>query len=214
MEHYPHVSCYFTSLSIFWTSAFPDTNIQIPAILLWHPSLRPPPSSFCLCSSEIRALTASPHQHVGSCSCLFLFFRVMFSVPVQIAYHIKLHNLPGSFWNLPQIQITSISLSRSWTRNIRKLLLVTIKMIFLSLGLSQDQGSPAFSWNCSLLVVALEELYGSRRGQSLPQWLSGKESACNEEDAGSIPGLGRSPGEGNDNPLQYSCLENPKDRGA
>ena len=33
-------------------------------------------------------------------------------------------------------------------------------------------------------------------------------------DAGLIPGLGRSPGEGNGNPLQYSCLENPKDRGA
>ena len=34
------------------------------------------------------------------------------------------------------------------------------------------------------------------------------------KDLGSIPGLGRSPGEGNDNPLQYSCLENPMDRGA
>ena len=33
-------------------------------------------------------------------------------------------------------------------------------------------------------------------------------------DAGSIPGSGRSPGEGNDSPLQYSCLENPTDRGA
>ena len=41
-----------------------------------------------------------------------------------------------------------------------------------------------------------------------------KESACNAEDPGSIPGLGRSPGEGNDSPLQYSCLENPMDRGA
>ena len=42
----------------------------------------------------------------------------------------------------------------------------------------------------------------------------GKESACNAGDPGSIPGLGRSPGEGNGNPLQYSCLENPMDRGA
>ena len=42
----------------------------------------------------------------------------------------------------------------------------------------------------------------------------GKESACNAEDPGSIPGLGRSPGEGNGNPLQYSCLENPIDRAA
>ena len=41
----------------------------------------------------------------------------------------------------------------------------------------------------------------------------GKESACNAGDQGSIPGLGRSPGEGNGNPLQYSCLENPMDRG-
>ena len=42
----------------------------------------------------------------------------------------------------------------------------------------------------------------------------GKESACNAGYLGSIPGLGRSPGEGNGNPFQYSCLENPMDRGA
>ena len=45
-------------------------------------------------------------------------------------------------------------------------------------------------------------------------WLSGKESACNAGDSGSIPGSGRSPGEGSGNPLQYSCLGNPMDRGA
>ena len=45
----------------------------------------------------------------------------------------------------------------------------------------------------------------------------GKEPACNAGDArdmGSIPGSGRSPGAGHGNPLQYSCLENPMDRGA
>ena len=42
----------------------------------------------------------------------------------------------------------------------------------------------------------------------------GKKSACNAGDPGSIPGSGRSLGEGNGNPLQYSCLENPMDRGA
>ena len=47
----------------------------------------------------------------------------------------------------------------------------------------------------------------------LLSWLSSKDSACNAEDAGSIPGSGRSPGEGNGNPLQYSCLGNPMDRG-
>ena len=41
-----------------------------------------------------------------------------------------------------------------------------------------------------------------------------KESACNSEDPGSIPGLGRSPGEGNGSPLQYACLGNHMDRGA
>ena len=40
----------------------------------------------------------------------------------------------------------------------------------------------------------------------------GKESACNAGDPGLIPGLERSPGEGNGNPLQYSCLENPMDK--
>ena len=42
----------------------------------------------------------------------------------------------------------------------------------------------------------------------------GKASAYNAGDLGSIPGWGRSPGEGNSNPLQYSCLENPMDGGA
>ena len=42
----------------------------------------------------------------------------------------------------------------------------------------------------------------------------GKESTCNAGDLGSISGSGRSPGEGNGNPLQYSCLENPMDKGA
>ena len=44
--------------------------------------------------------------------------------------------------------------------------------------------------------------------------LDGKKSACKAGDLGSIPGSGRSPGKGHCNQLQYSCLENPKDRGA
>ena len=47
-----------------------------------------------------------------------------------------------------------------------------------------------------------------------PGGSDGRASACNMQDLGSIPELGRSPGEGNDNPLQYPCLENPMDRGA
>ena len=47
--------------------------------------------------------------------------------------------------------------------------------------------------------------------QGFPGGSEGKESAYNAGDLGSIPGLGRSPGEGNGNSLQYSCLENPMD---
>ena len=46
---------------------------------------------------------------------------------------------------------------------------------------------------------------------SFPCGSAGKESSCNVGDLSSIPGLGRSPGEGYDNPLQYSCLENSTD---
>ena len=52
--------------------------------------------------------------------------------------------------------------------------------------------------------VSFKPLHGS----------DGKESTCNAGDPGLIPGLRRSPGEGNDNPLQYSCLGNPMNRGA
>ena len=48
----------------------------------------------------------------------------------------------------------------------------------------------------------------------LPGGSDGKASVYNVGDPGSIPGLGRSSGEGNGNPLQYYCLENPMDRGA
>ena len=47
-----------------------------------------------------------------------------------------------------------------------------------------------------------------------PSGSEGKEPACNVGDPRSIPGLGRSPREGNGNPLQYSCLKNPMDSGA
>ena len=47
-----------------------------------------------------------------------------------------------------------------------------------------------------------------------PDGSDSKESACNAGDLGSIPGLGRSPGEGNGYPLQYSCPENSMNRGA
>ena len=55
-----------------------------------------------------------------------------------------------------------------------------------------------------MMTTALEE--------GFPGGSDGKQSACNAGDLGSVPGSGRSPGEGNGYPLQYSCLENPMDR--
>ena len=62
------------------------------------------------------------------------------------------------------------------------------------------------SFYCGRLV------YG--KSNHFPGSSDGKASACNAGDLGSIPGLGRSPGEGNGNPFQYSCLENSMDGGA
>ena len=60
------------------------------------------------------------------------------------------------------------------------------------------------NWKLECLIV----LFGK------PQGSDSKESTCNAGDPHSIPGSGRSPGEGNGYPFQYSCLENPMDRGS
>ena len=62
------------------------------------------------------------------------------------------------------------------------------------------------------LIFLFNESFIEMRG--FPGGSDSKESACNAGVSGVIPGLGRSPGEGNGNPLQYFCLENPMDRGA
>ena len=59
-----------------------------------------------------------------------------------------------------------------------------------------------------------EQIIVEKLEEGFPGGSDGKESSCNEGNAGSVPGSGRSPGEGHSNPLQYSCLENPMDRGA
>ena len=66
------------------------------------------------------------------------------------------------------------------------------------------------------LQESMLEMYTNTRvyGGLFPRSSVGKESACNAGDLGSIPESERSPGGGNGNPLQYSCLEKPMDRGA
>ena len=74
-----------------------------------------------------------------------------------------------------------------------------------STGLSALALPPSFTILSSQLLVKFQLFLGGSVG---------KVSACNAGDPGLIPGLGRSPGEGDDNPLQYSCLEDSTDRGA
>ena len=68
------------------------------------------------------------------------------------------------------------------------------------------QGWSPSEWTGWISLV--ENIWG------LPQWFSSKESTCNSGHSGSVPGLGRSTGGGQSNPLLYSCLENPMARGA
>ena len=73
----------------------------------------------------------------------------------------------------------------------------------------------SFTSEFYMYLIVLSHPYKVESG-GLAWWLSGKESACSAGDTGdtsSIPGVGRCSGEGNGNPLQYSCLENPMDRG-
>ena len=65
-----------------------------------------------------------------------------------------------------------------------------------------------------LVLSPSRKIYSRSQREGLPQWLSGKEYACNAGDAGLILGSGRCPGGENGNPLQYSSLGNPMDRGA
>ena len=80
----------------------------------------------------------------------------------------------------------------------------------MKLGLKNDEKiGNIFIHFQSFVFYQFKRIDVSKSGGS-----DGKESACNVGDLGLIPELGRSPGGGNGHPLQYSCLQNPMDRGA
>ena len=77
----------------------------------------------------------------------------------------------------------------------------------------RDLGSESLCCSvCTWTNISQQQNTKKREGTK-PGGSDGKESACNAGDPGLIPGLGRSPGEGRDNPLQYACLENSMDKG-
>ena len=83
---------------------------------------------------------------------------------------------------------------------------------FLSPSVSQDVVEPSTRLQWTQKVGGNEAYFKPPKG--FPHTSVSKEPVCNVGDLGLIPGSGRSSGEGNGNPLQYSCLENPMDRGA
>ena len=70
---------------------------------------------------------------------------------------------------------------------------------------------PRFWWGSH---HSIQPIYWPSHKEGFPDGSDAKESACDAGDLGSFPGSARSPGEGNGNPFQYSCLKNPMDRGA
>ena len=82
---------------------------------------------------------------------------------------------------------------------------------------SWNQAGPEDNFKCCLVSPSMYQSYYSEKADKTPSFMTGssdgKESAYNAGDLGSIPGSGRSPGEGNGKPVQYSQLGNPLDRG-
>ena len=93
-----------------------------------------------------------------------------------------------------EIPKTSVFVSQMIQSSKKSKTLFPVDPFFISQG--------KFFWSFSYISISLIQGY-------FPGGSEVKESTCNAGDPGSIPGSGKSPGEGNGNPLQYSCLENP-----
>ena len=92
---------------------------------------------------------------------------------------------------------------------------VSLSDISLSMTVSDPCLLLQITLFCSFFLIIGWAIFHCIYGlQDFPGGSDGKAAVCNMGDPGSIPGLGRSPGEGNDNALQYYCLENPTDGGA
>ena len=101
-----------------------------------------------------------------------------------------------------------------WQKNINVRKGIDTTILLLSRTFSSVSDQCILDIACLFLLSKLLITSPFTHKQDFPGSSDGKASAYNARDQGSIPGLARSPGEGNSNPLQYSCLENPMDRGA
>ena len=115
----------------------------------------------------------------------------------------KIHSLGRVFWLSHRRLLTMSSRGPSSELSCSERPLVPVRLLI---------GTPV-ELEYSPPLMTLFNLNYLHKG-AIPGGSEDKVSACKAGDSGSIPGLGRSPGEGNDNPLQCPCLENPMDRGA
>ena len=134
---------------------------------------------------------------------------------------------PGLKLSIRKTKIMASSLITSW-QIVGEKMGTVIDFIFLGSKITEDGDCSHEIKRCLLLgrkaMTNLESILKNRDitlptkvhivksmvfPPGLPWWLRHQESACNVEDLGSIPGLGRSPEGGHSNPLQDSCLENP-----
>ena len=136
------------------------------------------------------------------CTVIWPLGQRIISIPPDLRCWLKMYScgLPGG-WREPRLMTCVLSF---------RSLLILSKLsfgiyIYICIYVNIHSWIYIYSFSDS------QDLYTSKLG--FPGGSDGKESALNEGDLGSTPGSGRSPGEGNGNPLQYSCLENPMDRG-
>ena len=146
----------------------------------------------------------------GSCSCNGRPRMRSHTSQFQLCFSTHLGQNPEQSWCRGCFAI-------KWTAGCVILILSTSLSFCDSVSMASWLSWPTlYSWarNQFLHLDVSIEMLNLPSTEGFPGSSDGKESACNAGDQGSIPGLGRSPGEGSGNPLQYSCLENPLDRGA
>ena len=114
-------------------------------------------------------------------------------------------------WEPTPVFLTGESHKKSLAGTVHRL---TKTWTWLSAHVHAHTDTHTHSWRLTLPTWAHYFKITLIFAMDVPDGSAGKETACNAGDVGSIPGSGRSPGEGNGNPLQYCCLRNPMDRGA
>ena len=139
---------------------------------------------------------------------LFSHYVQLFATPWTAAYQASLSFAIS--WSLLKFMSIELVMLSNHPIICHPLLLSSV---FPSIRVFSNELALLTRWSkyWSFSISPSNECLGLLSFRDFPGGSDGKKSVYNEGDPGSVPGLGRSPGEGNGNPLQYSCLENPMD---